>query len=113
MLKELKSELRQHETIRRKFIFDTYQDRTATELFIAVMAWGLGLSNYGPSRAGGYSASPNARQGDRSHRGRRPPGRRCRWLRHLLHQPQRRPAIRRASEASGGSGDQDGSQTSL
>ena len=52
VLTELASEFRQHQTIRRKFLFETYQDRAARELLTAVMAWGLGLSNYGPSRAG-------------------------------------------------------------
>lgn len=52
VLTELESEFRQHQTIRRKFLFQTYQDRAARELLTAVMAWGLGLSNYGPSRAG-------------------------------------------------------------
>ena len=52
VLTELESEFRQHQTIRRKFLFQTYQDRAARELLTAVMAWGLGLSNFGPSRAG-------------------------------------------------------------
>jgi Putative 8-oxoguanine DNA glycosylase OGG-like protein len=60
VLAELASEVREHERIRRKFIFDAYRDRTPTELFIAVMAWGLGLSNYGPSRARRMLLQPNA-----------------------------------------------------
>ena len=60
VLDELASEVRDHERIRRKFIFDAYRDRTPTELFIAVMAWGLGLSNYGPSRARRMLLQPNA-----------------------------------------------------
>jgi hypothetical protein len=60
VLDELESEIRQHKTIRREFIFETYQDRSATELFIAVMAWGLGLSNYGPSRARRILGQPAA-----------------------------------------------------
>jgi hypothetical protein len=60
VLAELASEVHEHERIRRKFIFDAYQDRTPTELFIAVMAWGLGLSNYGPSRARLILLPPNA-----------------------------------------------------
>lgn len=52
VLDELESEIREHGKIRRKFIFDTYRDRTPTELFIAVMAWGLGDDNRGAARAG-------------------------------------------------------------
>ena len=51
VLTELESEFRQHQTIRRKFLLETYQNRSGPELLTAVMAWGLGLSNYGPSRA--------------------------------------------------------------
>jgi hypothetical protein len=53
VLDELEAEYNSHRAIRRKFIFDTYQDRPATELFIATMAWGTGPSNNGPARAGG------------------------------------------------------------
>ena len=60
VLSELASEVHEHERIRRKFIFDAYRDRTPTELFIAVMAWGLGPSNYGPSRARRILRQPNA-----------------------------------------------------
>lgn len=60
VLRELESEFREHRTIRRKFLFETYQDRPATELFTAVMAWGLGLSNYGPSRASRILTQPRA-----------------------------------------------------
>jgi hypothetical protein len=52
VLGELESEVREHGKIRRKFIFDTYRDRTPTELFIAVMAWGLGDDHRGAARAG-------------------------------------------------------------
>jgi len=52
VLDELKSEIREHEKIRRKFMLDTYRDRTPTELFIAVMAWGLGDDRRGATRAG-------------------------------------------------------------
>ena len=52
VLRELDSEFRQHQTIRRKFLFETYRDRAAREQLTAVLAWGLGQSNYGPSRAG-------------------------------------------------------------
>lgn len=52
VLGELKAEYEKHGTIRRKFIFDTYTGRPATELFIAVMAWGLGKDNRGPDKAG-------------------------------------------------------------
>ena len=47
-------------TIRRKFILDTYQDRPATELFIATMAWGSGPDNRGPAKAGGILTQPQA-----------------------------------------------------
>lgn len=52
VLTELTSEFRQYQTIRRRFLFETYQDRAARDLLTAVMAWGLGPSNYGPSRVG-------------------------------------------------------------
>ena len=39
VLTELESEFREHQTIRRKFLFETYQDRAARELLTAVMAW--------------------------------------------------------------------------
>jgi len=53
VLDELEAEYSSQGTIRRKFILDTYQDRPATELFIAVMAWGSGPDNRGPAKAGG------------------------------------------------------------
>lgn len=39
VLDELEAEYSSHGTIRRKFILDAYQDRPATELFVATMAW--------------------------------------------------------------------------
>ena len=58
VLSELASEVQEHERIRRKFIFDAYRDRTPTELFIAVMAWGLGPSNYGTQVTTGTEVTP-------------------------------------------------------
>jgi len=60
VLDELEAEYSSQGTIRRKFIFDTYQDRPATELFIATMAWGSGPDNRGPAKAGGILAQPQA-----------------------------------------------------
>jgi hypothetical protein len=57
---ELEDEYRKHRTIRRRFILDTYEHRTATELFIATMAWGLGPDNRGPSRVKKILAQPAA-----------------------------------------------------
>src|SRR5580693_869371 len=60
VLDELEAEHRSQGTIRRKFILDTYQDRPATELFIATMVWGSGPDNRGPAKAGGILAQPQA-----------------------------------------------------
>jgi hypothetical protein len=60
VLDELEVEYSSQGTIRRRFILDTYQDRPATELFIAVMAWGSGPDNRGPAKAGGILAQPQA-----------------------------------------------------
>lgn len=60
VLNELASEVQKHEKIRRRFIFDTYRDRTPTELFIAVMAWGLGDDNRGAAKAGKILRQDNA-----------------------------------------------------
>lgn len=60
VLDELAAEYSSQGTIRRKFILDTYQDRPATELFIATMAWGSGLDNRGPTRTGGILTQPQA-----------------------------------------------------
>jgi hypothetical protein len=60
VLDELEAEHRSQGTIRRKFILDTYQDRAATELFIATMAWGSGPDNRGPAKADGILAQPQA-----------------------------------------------------
>jgi hypothetical protein len=60
VLRELESEIREHGKIRRKFIFDTYRDRPPTELFIAVMAWGLGDDHRGAARAGRVLSQGNA-----------------------------------------------------
>lgn len=60
VLDELEAEYSSQGTIRRKFILDTYQDRLATELFIATMAWGSGPDNRGPAKAGGILAQPQA-----------------------------------------------------
>jgi hypothetical protein len=51
MLDELKEEYAAYDTIRRRSVF-TYRDRDPAEFFIAVMAWGLGLDNRGPAKAG-------------------------------------------------------------
>jgi hypothetical protein len=51
VLDELQQEYATHGTIRRSFVF-TYHDRTPVELFIAVMAWGLGPDNRGPAKIG-------------------------------------------------------------
>lgn len=77
VLTELASEFRQHQTIRRKFLFETYQDRADMELLTAVMAWGLGLSNYDPSRAGQLLGQDHASISIEAIVERRPP-RRCR-----------------------------------
>lgn len=60
VLDDLESEIGDHGRIRRMFVFDAYRDRPALELLIVVMAWGLGLSNYGPARAGKILSQPNA-----------------------------------------------------
>jgi Putative 8-oxoguanine DNA glycosylase OGG-like protein len=60
VLEELEAEYSSHGTIRRKFIFDTYQDRPAIELFIATMTWGSGPDNRGPAKAGGILTRPQA-----------------------------------------------------
>lgn len=60
VLDELEAEYSSQGTIRRKFILDTYQDRPATELFIATMAWGSGPDNRGPAKAGGILTQPQA-----------------------------------------------------
>lgn len=60
VLDELEAEYDSQGTIRRKFILDTYQDRPATELFIATMAWGSGTDNRGPAKAGGILTQPQA-----------------------------------------------------
>ena len=51
VLDELQQEYATHGAIRRSFVF-TYHDRTPVELFIAVMAWGLGPDNRGPAKIG-------------------------------------------------------------
>jgi hypothetical protein len=60
VLDELEAEYDSQGTIRRTFILDTYQDRPATELFIATMAWGSGTDNRGPAKAGGILTQPQA-----------------------------------------------------
>ena len=60
VLNELEAEYSSHGTIRRKFILDTYLDRSATELFIATMAWGTGPDNRGPAKARGILTQPHA-----------------------------------------------------
>jgi 8-oxoguanine DNA glycosylase-like protein len=60
VLDELAAEYGSQGTIRRKFIFDTYQKRPAAELFIATMAWGSGPDNRGPAKAGGILKQPQA-----------------------------------------------------
>ena len=60
VLDELAAEHGSQGTIRRKFIFDTYQDRPAAELFIATMVWGSGPDNRGPARTGGILKQPAA-----------------------------------------------------
>jgi hypothetical protein len=59
VLDELQKEYTAHDTIPRSFVF-SYQRRDPVELFIAVMAWGLGLDNRGPVRAGNILNVPNA-----------------------------------------------------
>ncbi|MGH3401326.1 MAG: hypothetical protein ACRDRJ_02235 [Streptosporangiaceae bacterium] len=61
VLDELREEHASHGTIRRSFVF-SYQDRSPTEFFIAVMAWGLGTDNRGPARAGRILQYPGAEQ---------------------------------------------------
>ncbi len=58
VLDELEAEYDSHGTIRRKFILDTYQDRSATELFIATLAGGTGPDNRGPAKARGILTQP-------------------------------------------------------
>lgn len=60
VLDQLEAEHSSRGTIRRKFILDTYQDRPATELFIATMAWGSGKDNRAPAKAGGILTQPQA-----------------------------------------------------
>ena len=60
VLDELEAEHASQGTIRRKFIFDTYQNRPAAELFIATMVWGSGPDNRGPARTGGILKQPAA-----------------------------------------------------
>jgi hypothetical protein len=60
VLDELAAEYSSQGTIRRRFILDTYQDRPATELLIATMAWGTGPDNRGPARTGGILTQPQA-----------------------------------------------------
>jgi hypothetical protein len=60
VLDELEAEYSSQCTIRRNFILDTYQDRPATELFIATMAWGSGPDNRGPAKTGGILTQPQA-----------------------------------------------------
>ena len=59
VLDELKKEYIAYGTIRRNFVF-TYRDRDPVEFFIAVMAWGLGLDNRGPAKAGNILTVPGA-----------------------------------------------------
>jgi hypothetical protein len=59
VLDELQQEYAVHGTIRRSFVF-TYHNRAAVELFIAVMAWGLGPDNRGPAKADRILELPNA-----------------------------------------------------
>lgn len=58
VLDELQQEYAAHGTIRRSFVF-TYRDRAPVELFIAVMAWGLGPDNRGPAKVGRILQLPN------------------------------------------------------
>jgi len=60
VLDELEAEFTSQGTIRRSFILETYQDRPATELFIATMAWGSGPDNRGPAKTGGILSQPQA-----------------------------------------------------
>ncbi|HEY2579900.1 MAG TPA: TniQ family protein [Streptosporangiaceae bacterium] len=60
VLDELEAEYEEHGTIRRAFIFDTYTDRPATELFTAAMAWGRGPDNRGPAKASAILTQPDA-----------------------------------------------------
>jgi hypothetical protein len=62
VLDEIEAEYEEHSTIRRAFIFDTYADRPATELFIAAMAWGRGPDNRGPARVSAVLNQPDAAQ---------------------------------------------------
>ncbi len=59
VLRELQQEYAAHGTIRRSFIF-TDHDGAPVELFIAVMAWGLGPDNRGPAKVGRILELPNA-----------------------------------------------------
>lgn len=52
VIDELATEYGSQDTIRRAFILDTYQERPAIELFIAIRAWGSGPDNRGPAKAG-------------------------------------------------------------
>jgi hypothetical protein len=60
VLDELEAEITAHGTIRRSFIFSTYQDRRAIELFIAAMAWGSGTSGRSLARIRVILGQPNA-----------------------------------------------------
>lgn len=59
VLDELQKEYAAHGTIRRSFVF-SYQHRDPVELFIAVMAWGLGLDSRGPAKVGNILNAPGA-----------------------------------------------------
>jgi len=59
VLDELQQEYAAHGTIRRSFVF-TYRDRASVELFIAIMAWGLGPDNRGPAKVGRILELPGA-----------------------------------------------------
>lgn len=60
VLDELAAEYHSQGTIRRDFIFSTYEDRPVTELFIATMVWGSGLDNRGPARTRRILTQPEA-----------------------------------------------------
>jgi hypothetical protein len=59
VLDEIQKEYTAHGTIARSFVF-SYQHRDPVELFIAVMAWGLGPDGRGPARAGTILNGPGA-----------------------------------------------------
>jgi|GEM_PF-2786335 len=62
VLDELDHEMAEHHKIRRKFIFSTYHDRPALELFIAVMAWGSGTDGRALYRIRTILTQPRASQ---------------------------------------------------